>query len=131
GLRRAIGGAVGGALDRGRARRQGDDRAGGAAFGRAVQHAGQEGRDGAVHALDGDVEGNIPVGIGGLQYGAVMGVAGDVDEDVDLADLCGVGIDRARRGDVELGALHPGDVVKLGAVDVAGVDGRAFLDEGL
>ena len=85
-LARAVDIAVRDAADRGRARRDVDDRARFPALGRALQHARQEGADRAVHRLDVEVEGKIPVLLGAFEHRAVMHEAGAVEEHVDLAD---------------------------------------------
>ena len=56
---------------------------------RPLEHAGQEGADGAVHRLHVEVEGKIPVLLRAFQHRAVMHEAGAVEEHVDLADRRG------------------------------------------
>ena len=52
-----------------------------------LQHRRQERLDGAVHRLDVEVEGEVPVLLGAVEHAAVMHVAGAVDENVERAEF--------------------------------------------
>ena len=57
--------------------------------------------------------------------------AGDVDEDVDIADLRGIGVDRPARHHVEPCLAGTFQIIELGAVEIGREDLRAFRHEGL
>src|SRR5690606_13986566 len=90
----------------------------------------QERLDRAMHRLDVQVEREVPVLLSAFEDAAVMHIAGNINENVDLADLLCERIDGTRREDVQLRFLCPCQAVELRAVDVCGVDRCAFPDQG-
>ena len=100
-----------------------------------LQHAGQECLDRAMHRLDVEIEREVPVLFGALEYAAVVHVAGAVDEHVERAvfggDLLGEGFDRRGRTRVELQAFRAPAAVELALVHVGCNHARAFGRERL
>ena len=78
------------------------------------EHGRQEGADGAVHRLDVEVEGEIQVLVRAVQDRAVVHEAGGVEQDVDLADALGDGVDGGAVADVELCRLGDAFLLEVG-----------------
>ena len=88
-----------------------------------AQHARQERLDGAVHGLDVEVEGEVPVGIGGVEHRAVMHEARRVEQHVDGPEPLRQRLDGGRVARVELDALGDARLLQPGhrrLVEVAG-----------
>src|SRR5262245_28982700 len=96
---RGLGCAVDVAVGRRPQRRAGRDVDDAAAS--ACQHRRQERSDGPVHGLDVEVERKIPVLLRTVQDGAVVHEARCVEQDIDLANALGEGVDVSRAAHVE------------------------------
>ena len=97
------------------------------------QHARQERLDRAVHGLDVEVEGEVPVLVGAVEHRAVMHEARRVEQHVDRAQPLGLRLDGLGVARIELHALGDAGLLQLAErrlVDVAGDHLGAFARKG-
>nr|GEW99913.1 hypothetical protein [Tanacetum cinerariifolium] len=124
GLARAIGEAIGHALDGRGDRRHVDNRT--ATVG---QHRRQEGADHFVHGGDVEVEGEAPVLFGTFEDIAAVHHACAVEQHVQRAHFGGQTLDGGVVGDVQHTFVYALQVVQCRAVDVDGEDLRASIQK--
>ena len=96
------------------------------------QHRRQERLDRAVHRLDVQIEGELPVLVGAFEHRAVRHIARGIEQDVHAADLLGRCLHRRRVEHIEPQGLCHAVLLQRrqsGLIDVRGDHASAFARE--
>ena len=82
------------------------------------QHAGQERPHHSMHRFDIEIEGEIPVILGTVQYRSMMHITGDITDDIHLPDRIRIFGHGLTVGDIEGTRICETIHIKLGRINV-------------